>query len=148
MAREGSDPFDLARFVVAQDPVYDRVCAELRAGRKTTHWIWFIFPQLAGLGQSQRGRYYGIGSMAEARAYHGHALLNARLAECCTLLCAHHGTPLIDIVGDIDAKKVISSMTLFARAAPEALSYRAVLDAFNGGQHDAATLEMISESTQ
>jgi uncharacterized protein (DUF1810 family) len=112
------DPFDLQRFVDAQAPVYDIVLDELRAGRKVTHWIWFIFPQAAGLGRSPTSRYYAIASPDEARAYLKHPILAARLAECTRLvrLQQARGASLEDIFGDLDAMKFRSSMQLFAEA--------------------------------
>ena len=110
------DPFDLRRFVAAQDPVYETVLRELRAGRKTTHWIWFIFPQAKGLGRSPTSEYYGIASLDEARAYLAHPVLGPRLKECADLVLSHAGVPLEDILGALDAMKFRSSMSLFQAA--------------------------------
>ena len=139
--------FDLERFVAAQSPVYDQVVSELRAGRKTGHWIWFIFPQLAGLGRSEKSRYYGIASLDEARAYLAHAVLGTRLGECAGLLLATEGRTAADVLGSVDAMKVRSSMTLFHRAAPDEPLFRAVLDRFYDGAADPATDELIWEGS-
>jgi uncharacterized protein (DUF1810 family) len=134
-----SDPFDLERFVAAQRPVYDDVIEELRRGRKTSHWIWFIFPQIAGLGQSAMSQRYAIGSLAEARAYLGHPILGARLRESAALLLETPARTAEEILGSIDARKVCSSLTLFHRAAPEEPVFVAVLGRFFDGVPDAAT---------
>ncbi len=110
------DPFNLERFVTAQAPVYERVRAELRAGRKTSHWIWFIFPQAKGLGRSPRSAYYAIGSHDEARAYLAHPLLGPRLKACVDLVLSHGDVPLEEILGDLDAMKFRSCVALFSKA--------------------------------
>lgn len=110
------DPFDLERFVKAQDPVYHRVLDELRAGRKTSHWIWFVFPQARGLGRSERSVFYGIGSLDEARAYLAHPVLGPRLKECVDLVMSHEGKALEDILGGVDAMKFLSCIELFSDA--------------------------------
>src|SRR5688572_30698624 len=112
-------PFDLDRFVAAQEGVYRSALDELRAGRKTGHWMWFVFPQVAGLGSSDMSRRYAIGSLAEARAYLAHPILGARLRECARALLAVRGRGAEAILGDIDARKLRSSMTLFHRADPD-----------------------------
>ena len=134
-----ADDFDLERFVAAQDGVYDGALAELRAGRKTGHWIWFVFPQVAGLGRSEMSRIYAIGSLAEARAYLAHPVLGPRLRECVAALLATHGRSADEMLGSIDAVKLRSSMTLFLRADPDEPAFRAVLDRFYDGRPDAAT---------
>jgi uncharacterized protein (DUF1810 family) len=134
-----SMPFDLERFIAAQEGVYEGAMRELRAGRKTGHWIWFVFPQLAGLGRSEMSRLYGIGSLAEARAYLDHPVLGARLRECAGAVLATSGRTAEEIFGSLDAKKVRSSMTLFRRAAPDELLVRELLDEFYGGVPDEAT---------
>lgn len=139
---ESADPFDLERFVAAQDGVYPTVCSELRAGAKRSHWIWFIFPQLRGLGRSPAAQRYGITSLAEAGAYLRHPVLGSRLRECATLLLAHQGRSATSILGYPDDLKVRSSMTLFARAGDDAV-YRAVLDAFYDGREDPATRQLL-----
>lgn len=138
--------FDLERFVSAQRIPYDGVLAELRAGRKTGHWIWFIFPQLAGLGRSEMSRYYAIASLDEARAYLAHPVLGARLRECAALLLGTTGRTATDILGPVDATKVRSSMTLFQRAAPDDRVFTEVLRRFYDGSADAATDALIAGS--
>jgi uncharacterized protein (DUF1810 family) len=122
-----SDPFELERFVVAQRPVYEGVLEELRRGRKTGHWIWFIFPQVAGLGSSPTSRQFAITSRDEAHAYVAHPVLGPRLVECAGLLLAIEGRSAAEILGSLDAIKVRSSMTLFHRAAPDESAFREVL---------------------
>ncbi len=137
------DPFDLQRFVDAQDRVYDRVLAELRAGAKRSHWIWFIFPQLRGLGSSSTAELFGIGSLEEARAYLAHRVLGPRLRECTRLVASIEGRSADEIFGWPDNIKVRSSMTLFALAADNNAEFLAVLEKFYGGQQDPRTLELI-----
>ncbi|GAA2791348.1 DUF1810 domain-containing protein [Mycolicibacterium pallens] len=137
------DPFDLQRFVDAQDRVYDQVLAELRAGAKRSHWIWFIFPQLATLGSSSTAKRFGIESLAEAQAYLAHPLLGTRLRECARLVTAIDGRSVNDIFGWPDNLKVRSSMTLFAHATDDNADFLAVLDKFYGGEQDARTLELL-----
>lgn len=136
-----SDPFDLNRFVTAQEGVFAGALAELKRGRKQTHWIWFIFPQLEELGRSSTAKFFGIKSLAETRAYLEHPLLAPRLIECCEALLRVEGKTVSDIMGYPDDLKLRSSMTLFARAAKEALVFNQVLEKFFGGQPDPATLE-------
>jgi uncharacterized protein (DUF1810 family) len=138
-----ADPYRLERFVEAQRGVMDGVLAELRAGRKTGHWIWFVFPQLAGLGRSEMARYYGIGSLDEARAYLAHPVLGARLRECVDLLLAIEGVTAENVLGPVDAMKVRSSMTLFHRAAPGDPRFRAVLATWYGGMPDPVTDDLL-----
>lgn len=135
--------FDLDRFIAAQQPVYADVLRELRAGRKTSHWMWFIFPQLRGLGRSETARFYGIGGLDEAHAYLDHPLLGARLRECTALVVAHAGTPADVILGHVDALKFRSSMTLFSRAGSGDPAFTATLEAFYGGRPDQATLDLL-----
>jgi uncharacterized protein (DUF1810 family) len=132
-------PFDLERFVAAQSPVYPTVLGELRGGRKTGHWMWFVFPQVEGLGRSELSRRYAIGSLDEARAYLEHPLLGARLRECAQLVLATRARSAESILGPIDAVKLRSCMTLFHRAAPDEPLFVEVLDRFYGGAPDAAT---------
>jgi len=134
---------DLARFLDPQDGAYDTALAELRAGSKRTHWIWFVFPQLRGLGRSATAEHFGIVSLAEAQAYLAHPVLGPRLGECAQALIAHRGRSARDILGFPDDLKVRSSMTLFARAGGPPV-FAQVLDAFYGGQEDPATLELLS----
>src|SRR5678816_1975098 len=114
-----ADRFNLQRFVEAQDPVYERVLAELRRGRKTSHWMWFVFPQISGLGVSGMSRRYSISSLAEARAYFRHPILGPRLVECAKLVIAVQGKTVYDILGSPDDLKFRSCMTLFSRAAED-----------------------------
>jgi uncharacterized protein (DUF1810 family) len=135
--------FDLERFVTAQDPIYDRVVSELRAGRKTSHWMWFVFPQIAGLGRSPTAVRYAIASLDEARAYLDHPVLGPRLRECTRLVADHTGLSAFDIFGGIDALKLHSSMTLFAHAAPDDPLFKTVLDRYFDAQADPNTLQRI-----
>jgi uncharacterized protein (DUF1810 family) len=137
---------DLERFVREQDRDYDHVLAELRRGRKTSHWIWFIFPQIAGLGRSAMSQRFAIASLDEARAYLAHPVLGARLRECAGLLLAIAGRSADQIFGDLDAMKVRSSMTLFHRAAPDEPEFRLVLERFYAGIVDPATDELLRAS--
>ena len=130
--------FDLERFVGAQRPVYERVLAELRAGDKRSHWMWFVFPQVAGLGHSPMAQEYAIGSLAEARAYLAHPVLGPRLRECAGLV-AQTGAPPLEVFGSVDALKLRSSMTLFHRADPSEPVFLEVLRRHYGGVPDPAT---------
>lgn len=136
-------PFELERFVAAQDGVYPQALAELRRGRKESHWMWFVFPQMAGLGRSGTARFYGIGSAAEARAYLAHPVLGPRLREAAEAVLAHAERSAEAILGLVDAMKLQSSMTLFAAVAEDPAPFAAVLDAFFGGECDAATLGLL-----
>ena len=131
--------YDLERFVAAQDRVYADVVEELRHGRKTGHWMWFVFPQIAGLGFSPMSQRYAISSLEEARAYLAHPTLGARLRECARLLLETTGRTAEDIFGSIDATKLRSSMTLFGRAVPQEPLFGQVLNRFFGGVPDDAT---------
>jgi uncharacterized protein (DUF1810 family) len=133
--------YDLERFVTAQDQIetYDRAVGELRRGYKTSHWMWFIFPQIAGLGRSAMSRRYAIASLEEAKAYLDHPVLGSRLRECARIVAETEGRSAIQIFGDIDAQKLQSSMTLFLRAAPDETLFQQVLDQYFGGQIDSAT---------
>jgi len=142
MPRE-SDPFDLSRFEDVQRSAMDQVQAELRAGFKTGHWMWFIFPQIAGLGSSAMARRYSISGIAEAQAYLGHAILRRRLLECAQLLLAVRDRSAEEILGDVDAMKLRSSMTLFAQAEPDETLFQAVLEKYFDGQPDAETIHRI-----
>jgi len=137
---------DLERFVTEQNRDYETVLAELRRGRKTSHWIWFIFPQIAGLGRSAMSQHFAIGSLDEARAYLAHPVLGARLRECVGLLLAIEGRSADEIFGPLDAMKVRSSMTLFHRAAPDESEFRLVLDRYYAGVADPATDERLRVS--
>jgi uncharacterized protein (DUF1810 family) len=135
------DPYDLQRFIAAQDAAgtYERALSELRAGHKRSHWIWFVFPQVAGLGNSPNARTYAISSLAEAKAYAADPLLGPRLLECARALLAIEGKSAPEILGEIDAIKLCSSMTLFAAAAPGEPLFGEVLDRYFDGAADAAT---------
>jgi uncharacterized protein (DUF1810 family) len=140
----GPDRFELARFLDAQDAggTYDRALAELRRGRTTSHWMWFVFPQLAGLGRSAMSRRYAIASLEEARASLEHPVLGARLVECARVVAA--GPPGAEaIFGDVDAQKLQSSATLFLRAAPDQPVFAEVLDRHFAGVPDGATDELL-----
>ena len=132
-------PYDLERFMAAQEYVYDGVLGELRSGRKSGHWIWFIFPQVAGLGHSDTSRYFAIGSLDEARAYLAHPVLGPRLRECARIVLETEGRTAEDIFGPTDAMKVRSCMTLFHRVAPDDPVFAQVLDRCYGGVADEAT---------
>ena len=134
---------DLDRFVTAQRPVIDDALEELRAGRKTSHWMWFIFPQLAGLGRSETARRYAIGSLDEARAYLAHDVLGPRLLACTDALLSTSGRTATDILGSVDAMKLRSSMTLFEMADPGEPRFAAVLDRFFGGGRDPMTRSLL-----
>ncbi len=135
--------YDLERFVKAQEPVYERVRAELRAGAKAGHWMWFIFPQLRGLGRSPTADYYGIASLQEARAYWQHPLLGPRLRECTELALAVDGRTAHEIFGFPDDLKFRSCMTLFERAAPEEPAFGRAVDKYFAGERDHGTLAML-----
>ena len=139
------DPYDLQRFVAAQDAggTYDRAVAELRGGRKTSHWMWFVFPQIAGLGFSPTSRKYAITSLQEAKAYLEHPVLGPRLTESAAILADQQGRSAEQIFGGLDAQKLRSSMTLFMQAAPEEPLFRQVLDQYFGGVPDPATEQRI-----
>ena len=139
------DPYHLQRFVAAQDVggTYDQAVAELRAGRKTSHWMWFIFPQIAGLGYSPASRRYAITSLDEARAYLAHPVLGARLIECATILTALADRTAEQVFGEVDALKLRSSMTLFMHAAPREPVFGQVLGQYFGGEPDSATEHRI-----
>ncbi len=136
-----NDPFDLVRFVDAQDAggTYDRAVDELRRGRKTSHWMWFVFPQIVGLGHSLTARKFAISSLEEARAYLGHPVLGPRLLDCSRIVAATKGRTAEQIFGGTDAQKLRSSMTLFERAASRDHVFRQVLHLYFGGEADPAT---------
>jgi uncharacterized protein (DUF1810 family) len=135
---------DLERFVDAQAGTYDRALAELRRGRKTSHWMWWVFPQVAGLGMSDTSRTYAVADLAEARAYLQHDVLGPRLRECCRALLALDDDQSAELVmGSIDAMKLRSSMTLFAHADPDEGVFREVLDRFYDGREDDRTVHLL-----
>jgi uncharacterized protein (DUF1810 family) len=140
---DNSDPFDLQRFLQAQNPVFADVCSELRQGRKSGHWMWFIFPQLRGLGYSETARYYGISSLDEATAYANHLILGPRLIECSRLVMLIDDLSIEEIFGYPDYLKFRSSMTLFARATSENEVFTSALEKYFDGQPDRRTLELL-----
>jgi uncharacterized protein (DUF1810 family) len=137
------DPFDLERFVDAQASVYARALNELRAGRKESHWMWFIFPQIAGLGASAMAQRYAISSLNEAAAYLRHPVLGPRLMECANVMLETQGRTAREILGPIDEMKFRSSMTLFAWAAPGESLFAECLTKYFGGEADPATLAKL-----
>jgi uncharacterized protein (DUF1810 family) len=139
-----ADRYDLQRFVDAQEHVYGTVLEELRGGRKRSHWIWFVFPQLQGLGHSPTAVRFGISSLDEARAYLAHPVLGPRLRECTRLIARIEGRSVDDIFGWPDNLKVRSSMTLFIRATDDNAEFRPVLDKLYNGEEDPATVELLS----
>ena len=137
------DRYHLQRFIDAQNPVYESVCAELRNGRKEGHWIWFIFPQLQGLGRSQMAMAFGISSREEAEAYLKHPVLGPRLRECARLVNLVEGRSISQIFGYPDDLKFRSSMTLFASVALDNQVFKAALQTYFAGQPDPVTLERL-----
>lgn len=142
------DPFDLARFVSAQETIYADALAELQAGHKHNHWMWYVFPQLAGLGVSPTALFYGIRSAEEARAYLAHPVLGPRLLETTRAVRAHPTKTLRAIFGTPDDMKFRSSMTLFAQIADDPAPFRDALSVFCGGQPDFRTLELLANTEQ
>jgi len=138
-----SDPYALQRFVDAQKPVYAQVCAELGAGAKCSHWMWFIFPQLKSLGRSSTALHYGLAGLDEAQAYWQHALLGARLKECTALVLGVQGRSALQIFGSPDDMKFRSCMTLFERVAPDEPLFAQALQRYCGGERDERTLALL-----
>lgn len=138
-----SDPFNLQRFVDAQNAVYETVQAELKRGRKQSHWMWFIFPQIAGLGHSAMSMRYAISSIEEAKAYLNHPVLGSRLRECTRLVTLVEGRSAYEILGSPDDMKFHSCLTLFSKAAPDDQVFRDALEKYFGGQEDSATLARL-----
>jgi uncharacterized protein (DUF1810 family) len=140
-----NDPFDLQRFVVAQDQnrTYLRALRELRQGEKQSHWMWFIFPQIAGLGRSEMAQRFALSGLAEAQAYLANDILGPRLIECSRALMDFSGADAEQVLGPIDAQKLHSSMTLFARAAANEPVFREVLVKYFAGEEDAATITRL-----
>lgn len=134
---------NLERFVEAQDPVFRNARAELAAGQKTSHWMWYVFPQLKGLGMSSTAQHYGISSLAEAEAYWRHPVLGPRLKECTELVLAVPDRSASEIFGNPDDVKFRSCMTLFEKAAPDEPAFAQALDRFFGGERDARTLALL-----
>src|SRR3954468_11865298 len=141
-----NEPYDLERYVAAQDNAgtYEQALGELQVGRKSGHWMWFMFPQIAGLGQSATSRRYAISSLAEARAYLDHEVLGPRLLDCALVLANHAEQSAEDIFGGIDARKLRSCMTLFLRAVPGETVFKTVLAQFFDGEPDPATDEILA----
>ncbi len=140
---------DLTRFLLAQDEVYATALGELQHGAKRSHWIWFIFPQIAGLGRSETARYYALAGRAEASAFAEHPLLGPRLVECCNALMAWRGRKEIEaMLGPLDAMKLRSSMTLFEAVASDSRPFAGVIAAFFGGERDVRTLELLSAASR
>ncbi|MGA8210845.1 MAG: DUF1810 domain-containing protein [Nocardioidaceae bacterium] len=137
------DSYDLERFLSAQADTYDPALEELRRGRKQSHWMWYVFPQVAGLGHSPTSRHYALSGTTEARAYLDHPVLGARLLECARALTALTESDPVRVLGPTDAAKLRSSMTLFAHVAPEQPLFTQVLDHYFGGEPDPATLERL-----
>jgi uncharacterized protein (DUF1810 family) len=153
-----ADPFDLERFITAQSGTYEQAAAELRRGQKASHWMWFVFPQVAGVGQSATSKRYAISSLSEAGAYLADPVLGPRLRECASILLALSGRTAVQIFGSIDAQKLRSSMTLFHNAElqhaefqhgelqpadPSKSVFQQVLDRYFGGTADSATVERL-----
>ena len=138
-----ADGFDLDRFVAAQSPVIEEVKRELRFGEKRSHWMWFVFPQLAGLGSSPMAQRYAIASLDEARAYLRHPILGPRLAECAGIVNRVQGRTAHDIFGSPDDLKFRSSMTLFGRADPAEPAFRTALERYFGGGEDPRTVALL-----
>jgi uncharacterized protein (DUF1810 family) len=138
------DPYSLERFVAAQDPVFDNVCAELRAGHKRSHWMWFIFPQIQGLGRSEMARTYALSSLDEARAYLQHPVLAPRLIWTSQILADLEGRSAAEIFGSPDDMKFHSSMTLFSRADPAEAVFAECLKKYFAGRPDTATLDLLA----
>ncbi|WP_432561226.1 DUF1810 domain-containing protein [Kineococcus sp. SYSU DK003] len=140
-----NDPFDLERFLDAQSSSYEQATAELRAGRKTSHWMWWTFPQIAGLGRSSTSQRYAISGLDEARAYLAHPALGDRLRECARILLDLPDKDAVAVFGDVDATKLRSSMTLFAATDPDEPTFSAVLEEYFGGERDAATTDRLAD---
>jgi uncharacterized protein (DUF1810 family) len=148
MSSDGPDPFDLKRFVRAQEPDYKRALEEIAAGRKRSHWMWYIFPQFAGLGLSSTSRHYAIGSLDEARAYLAHPILGPRLIECAGATLTVKGRSAHDIFGSPDDMKLRSSVTLFSLVSPENSVFHRVLEKYFEGKGDERTLIFVSRSVR
>ena len=140
---KADDPYDLQRFVDAQNRVYDVVRAELERGRKQSHWMWFIFPQIAGLGRSAMSMRYAISSLEEAKAYLNHPILGPRLRECTRLVTLVQGRSMYEILGSPDDVKFHSCLTLFANAAPEDPVFRDALERYFSGEDDSLTVAKL-----
>lgn len=137
------DSYNLERFVEAQRDVYSTALSELRSGRKQSHWVWFILPQLKGLGRSRMSEYYGISGLSEARAYLAHPILGPRLIECVEAILSHRNVPIEDILGEIDALKFRSCLTLFSRADPSSQLFTLALRRCFGDKPDPETIKLL-----
>ena len=138
-----NDIFDLGRFVEAQTPVFGRVLDELRAGRKASHWMWFVFAQLRGLGHSEMAKRFAISGLAEAQAYLQHDVLGPRLEECVKILLSHHEKSAVQILGSPDDMKLRSCLTLFLAVSPKSTVYQQALDQFYSGEADGRTVALL-----
>ncbi|MCW2621766.1 MAG: uncharacterized protein JWL64_1368 [Frankiales bacterium] len=140
-----ADPYDLQRFLAAHgDGTYERALAELHSGRKRSHWMWFVFPQIAGLGRSATAQRYALDDLAEAQAYAAHPVLGPRLLACCRALTSLPGDDPVAVLGSVDAQKLRSSMTLFHAARPDEPAFQEVLERYFGGRPDDATTALLS----
>jgi uncharacterized protein (DUF1810 family) len=144
--KHADDPYDLGRFVAAQEHTYEAALEELRNGRKTSHWMWFVFPQLAALGTSAMAVRYAISGLDEAAAYLGHPVLDPRLTTCCRTLLAVEGRSAVEILGEPDDLKLRSSMTLFALVPGAPVEMRQVMERFFGGEPDRKTLGLLDRA--
>jgi uncharacterized protein (DUF1810 family) len=142
------DAYNLQRFVDAQNPVFAQVCAELRAGQKTSHWMWFIFPQIAGLGSSSLARKYAISSLDEAKAYLNHSVLGPRIKECTLLVLSIEGRTMGEIFGTPDDLKFRSSLTLFVHAEPAERLFQDALRKYFGGEEDSLTVARLMRDSK
>lgn len=147
-AKQAEDPYDLNRFVEAQQGVYQRALGEITRGNKQSHWMWFIFPQLHGLGFSSMARRYAINSLDEAKAYLAHPVLGPRLLECAEAACRVEGRTAEQIFGSIDAMKLRSCATLFAQVSPPGSVFERLLEKYYDGQPDAQTLRLLGLNAQ
>lgn len=141
-----SDPYNLARFLKAQGPVYEQALAEIRAGRKRSHWMWYVFPQFAGLGHSPTSVHYAISSLSEAEAYLAHPILGPRLIECSEAVLRIDGRSALEIFGSPDDMKLRSSATLFAAGSSEGSPFHRIIDKYFAGDRDMRTIELISRA--
>jgi uncharacterized protein (DUF1810 family) len=146
MAEEKNDPFHLSRFIAAQEHDYSRALAEIRSGRKRTHWIWYIFPQIEGLGYSSMSKLYAIRSAPEAEAYLNHSVLGPRVVECCEAALAVEGLSAREVFGSPDDLKVRSCATLFAAVSPPGSVFERLLDRYYDGVRDERTLQLLAAS--
>lgn len=144
MTHQADDPYDLGRFVEVQEANYQQALSELRIGKKRSHWIWFILPQVLGLGSSPMSIRYAIRSLAEAKAYLEHPVLGARLRECVAAMNSHAGVTASDVLGEIDARKFRSCLTLFAQVSGSEPLFREALSKYFSGKPDAATLAILA----